>query len=389
MSTTQVRPITLPAITGLRAIAALLVFLCHARGLSIFGDPGPQGLYDTVFDNIGVGTLAVTGFFVLSGFVLTWSTRPGLPARQFYRRRFMKMFPNHAVVFGLILVLAAITGKAVAAGPAVANLLLVNSWIPDFSLSYAFGAVNGPTWSLSSEWALCLLFPVLFLLVRRIQPDRLWRWAIGVSVATPLLPWLSHTFLPADPPYPYLPGLSTADMWTLYFSPLGWASAFVVGMLLARIVQTGRWIGLRVLPVTALLGVVFAVAQTLPVSDRMTVLYPLPVSMLFAALAVRDLHGRPSWLGSRPMVWFGNISYAFFLVHLTTLYTLYELFSSTTVHKGVPSTGLGWGPLGGLAFLVGTALLCVLISWPLHKFVEVPIGRRFSRAREKVQVPIA
>jgi peptidoglycan/LPS O-acetylase OafA/YrhL len=367
----------LPAVTGLRCLAAFLVFAGHARGLSIFDNRAVQDGYDRIFEN--TGTLAVSSFFVLSGFVLTWSTKVGGITRIFYRRRFFKMFPNHVVVFAVALGLLIVSGGPVKLVPALANLLLVHAWIPDFSLSFTFNAVNGPTWSLSVEWALCLTFPLLILLVRRIRPGHLWNWAIGISALALLMPLISQSFLPAQPRYPYVADMSMADMWFLYFGPPAWMAAFVVGMILARIVQTGRWIGVGVSAAVLLLIGVFITARFLPTSYGLTVLYPLPLSMLFAAVAVSDIEGRRTWLGSKPMVWLGDTSYAFFLIHLTLLYTLYHAFSQKLVGAAGTYVGLAWGPLGGFAFLAGVMLLCVFLSWLLYSLVERPMMRRWSR----------
>lgn len=376
LSTGSGRPNKLPSVTGLRFIAAFLVFAGHARGMAIFENQSVQQGYDKIFENSG--TLAVACFMVLSGFLLTWSSKPGEPTRKFYRRRFFKVFPNHVVVFAAALAVLLVTGKAVDWAAAIANLFLVHAWIPDFSLGYAFGAVNGPTWSLSVEWALYLLFPVFYLGVKRIRRERLWNWAIGVSALGLLLPLISHTLLPADPPYPYLPGMSSADMWFLYFGPATWAIAFAVGMIFARIIQTGQWIGLGIAPAALLPVGVFLLSRFAPPGYGMSVLFPLPVAVLVAAVAAADLRGSKSWLGSKPMVWLGDTSYALFLVHLTLLYTVFETLGTDL---GDGNIVLGWGTVGGFAFLVGILTIGVLLSWLLFVCVERPIMRRFSRAR--------
>lgn len=46
---------------------------------------------------LNYGTYGVTFFFVLSGFVLTWSSRQTTGAPTFYRRRFARIWPSHFV----------------------------------------------------------------------------------------------------------------------------------------------------------------------------------------------------------------------------------------------------------------------------------------------------
>jgi peptidoglycan/LPS O-acetylase OafA/YrhL len=377
------RPNKLPSVTGLRFFAAFLVFAGHAQGLSIFEDEAVQNGYNTVFENSG--TLAVACFMVLSGFLLSWANKPGEQTRAFYRRRFFKVVPNHLVVFAAVVITLLVTGKAIDVVAAIANLFLVHAWIPDLTLGLAFNSVNGPTWSLSVEVLLYLLFPVFYLLVKRIRRDRLWNWAVGISAFGLLLPLISKALLPREPVHPYLEGMSTADMWFLYFGPATWAIAFVVGMIFARIIQTDQWIGLGILPAALLPVGVFILARFVPTSYGFSVLFPLPVAILVAAVAASDLRGRTTWLGSKAMVVLGDTSYALFLVHLTLLYTVFEAIG-TEVEEGY--FVLGWGTLQGIAFLVGILTTGVILSWLLFVLVERPAMRRWSRPKA-VQAPIA
>jgi peptidoglycan/LPS O-acetylase OafA/YrhL len=81
----------LDSLTGLRILAALGVVLIHSvknpssqKPLTVI--PGLQSV-------ASVGYLGVTFFFVLSGFVLTWSARRGGHAKSFYQKRFARIAP--------------------------------------------------------------------------------------------------------------------------------------------------------------------------------------------------------------------------------------------------------------------------------------------------------
>jgi peptidoglycan/LPS O-acetylase OafA/YrhL len=378
----------LPGLTGLRVIAALIVFLSHARALPLFGNHTVQAGYAHIFEN--GATFAMSCFVVLSGFVLTWSTKIGETARRFYRRRVFKMFPNHVVVYVAIAALLIAGGATLSVGPAVANLFLVQAWIPDLSLGTLFKAVNGQTAALSAELFLCLAFPFLVLLVRRIRPERLWAWAVGLSLLTLTLPPIVQSLAPRQPVNPYVTGVSLPDMWFLCFGPTAWVTTFLVGMILARIVREGRWIGVGVLPVVLLVIGVYALASVVPTAYGMTALYPLPVSLLFAAVAVSDLKGRRIWLASKPMVWLGECTYAFFLIHLTLLYVAFNVFTDQPlVAQGGLGAVLSWGPFGGLGFLAGVILVCLLLSRMLYRLVELPMMRRGARRNTGQQVKAA
>src|SRR3954466_10818588 len=84
----------LRSLTGIRWLAALLVFAYHVHVIRYFRD-GPAG---TVVDWLfGAGVTGVSFFFVLSGFVLAWSARDGDPPRSFWLRRIARVYPVHLV----------------------------------------------------------------------------------------------------------------------------------------------------------------------------------------------------------------------------------------------------------------------------------------------------
>lgn len=71
----------LDSLTGLRWWAAFGLFAYHMTNVAPL--PGQSLFY--------VGNYGVSFFFVLSGFVLTWSARPHITVRQFYFRRFARI----------------------------------------------------------------------------------------------------------------------------------------------------------------------------------------------------------------------------------------------------------------------------------------------------------
>src|SRR6266496_2959700 len=86
----------LPSLTGMRFIAASCVVANHALFINLF-PPGLAGDWEIVIRQ--ASWTSVGSFFVLSGFVLTWSARPGDAARTFYRRRFFRIYPQHLLTF--------------------------------------------------------------------------------------------------------------------------------------------------------------------------------------------------------------------------------------------------------------------------------------------------
>jgi len=87
----------LPALDGLRAVFVMLVFLYHG-GLDVPGD------------------LGVTGFFVLSGFLITWllikewDNSGSISLKGFYLRRALRIFPAYYVFIALTMIADAALG---------------------------------------------------------------------------------------------------------------------------------------------------------------------------------------------------------------------------------------------------------------------------------------
>ena len=187
----QNAPAHLDALTGLRGIAAWLVVLYHIR-LSLT-DLLPAAMIAV----LARGYLAVDLFFILSGFVLWYNYAPrlragGLPeAGLFLWRRFARIWPLHALILSGFVVFAALliaTGRDAAAYPFAQlplHLLLVQNW--GFTDRLAW---NDPAWSISTEMAASLLFPLVVL----AAPWERLRTAALLAIAAALLAGIALWF---------------------------------------------------------------------------------------------------------------------------------------------------------------------------------------------------
>ena len=168
------------ALDGLRGAAALLVVFYH---IEFHSAQWPNYLTDNGLTRHGY--LAVDLFFILSGFVISanYSARINsfLEGRKFLFLRFFRLYPLHVAVLMALFLFECVklavqyfalmtpsqqppfTGDR-SPGALVASLLLINGWhVSDVA------AWNGPSWSISCEFAAYLLFAVLTLagIVRR------------------------------------------------------------------------------------------------------------------------------------------------------------------------------------------------------------------------------
>ncbi|SHE96837.1 acyltransferase family protein [Streptoalloteichus hindustanus] len=366
----QVR--NLPSLTGLRFAAMLPVFLVHVALEGVFSaDSANWGFLN------GLGTsgyVAVSSFFVLSGFVITWSFDQRDTLRGFYRRRLARVLPNHVVVFGIALVLMAAFRMAVGLPNALAQLLLVQAWIPDYSY-LDFG--NSVSWSLSVDVVFYGLFPAIILVARKIRPRHLWYWAGVAVLGVVLVSTVAMFLLPAEPVRP-LGEISESQYWLIHFLPVSRLFECLLGVVMARIVQNGQWIGLRPLWAFALLLAAYAITFLVPYPYRLTSVTVAPLGLLIASLAVADVEGRRTLLSYRFLVRLGELSYAFYLLHNLVVRFGHLAFGGEEVDG--ETVGRTWSTPVALALIVAAFALSLGAAWLLHTFVEKPAVRRWSKA---------
>ena len=151
----------LNSLTGLRFVAALAVFVSHVLG--VFPLPGAGDLTASIIAPLGLG--GVGFFYVLSGFILTYvysqRTEP-LSLLGFYGKRIARIWPLHLVTTAIVL-FGVVTIRYQLDRPngvaqLLSNIFLLQSWWPDYQWVFS---INGPSWSLSNEAFFYLMFPWL------------------------------------------------------------------------------------------------------------------------------------------------------------------------------------------------------------------------------------
>lgn len=290
----------LDAITGLRWWAAFAVFLFHVR--NIVPLPGP------VADIAGFGHLGVTFFFVLSGFVLTWSWQPHVDKRTFYWRRFSRIYPLSLVT--LIIAIPVFYSfspdpaqpwvKPFDLGILVLCVLLLQGWFRDPVILFAG---NPAAWTLTVEAFFYTLHPFITTLLRRLSLIGSLCAAAGVLVFT----FVVRGYLVIDP------GSVLADLpW-----PLLRLNEFVLGMCLAWAFRKGWLPRIPLIVPLALMAIWFSALALLPDHDETTTLYgvvapysneaaTLLSALLIVSAASIDIRGRSRLMSWRPIVALGE-----------------------------------------------------------------------------------
>ncbi|GAA3435764.1 acyltransferase family protein [Kutzneria kofuensis] len=350
----------LPSLTGLRWVAAFLVFGMHVRNFGFFG-PGPAAnVMATVFQAGGTG---VSFFFILSGFVLMWSSRPKDTALGFLRRRVARIYPVHLVCVAIALVLALTIGSEMVptAGQLVTNVLLLHSWSPDYAYYQSLDPVS---WSLVCELLFYVSFPLFGRLARHLQARGAVVFAAVSALAVIAVP-IAVTVHPIS--------------WPIYFFPLARLGEFTLGIALARLVMLGRWHGpgLDVALGVTLIG--YFVVPALPGAFGNTFCTLLGFSLLIPAAATADLRGTHSVWRQPVMERLGEWSFSFYMVHVMVLSAVKTLLPGT-ISLSAPA---------GLVVVLAMFGVSLGLSWALFTFVETPGRKLIAGGRRKKRVTTA
>ncbi|MGK2855435.1 MAG: acyltransferase family protein [Microbacteriaceae bacterium] len=363
------------ALTGVRAVAALLVVLTHAAYTT---GKYPQGYTGLLLSRAEMG---VPIFFVLSGFLLF---RPWVKAaasgaappsvRRYAWHRVRRIMPAYAVT--VLLAYALYHFRDAGPNPGhtwmglLRNLSLTQIYADNYVYSYLHQGLT-QMWSLAVEAAFYVVLPALAWLLLVLLCRRRWRPALlyiglaGLFAVTPAWLVLVHTtdFLPDG-----------ARLWLPTY--LAW---FVGGMLLAALQATGaRAYALVCIP----LAVVSYLIAATPVAGEPTtspallsealvkaVFYAAIATLIVAPLALtgRAQSGERSgggWysrvLASRPMVFLGEISYEIFLIHLIVMELVMVEILRFPIYTG-----------SMMALFIGTLVVTIPLAWVLHRFTRV------------------
>ncbi|MFF8513310.1 acyltransferase family protein [Streptomyces sp. NPDC015492] len=341
----------LPSLTGLRCIAAFMVFFYHARNFGYF-EPGQSGqLVNWAF---GPGVMGVSFFFILSGFVLSWSARSEEPARAFWRRRLARIYPIHLVtaVITLLLAYTLLPGlQPSGAREAAANLLLVSAWRREW-----WQALNPVSWSLVCEAFFYAVFPVLQVGLRRLSVRTLKATAFTGVLCVMLLPW-ANTHYALD--------------WALHSSPISRLPEFVLGMTLGLLVKNGVWRGpgLDISLAVTLIG--YFLAAQIPPEYGYAACTVTGLALLIPAAATADLTRTPSPWRRPYLVRLGELSFAFYMIHILVMRCAELLFGTRPRLETYPA----------LAVTAAILAVSLALAWVLYISIERPGQRLLLPAR--------
>lgn len=365
LETPQYTRVHLKALTAARFFAAFVVLLFHCTTWELW----PDSIARTV---ASTGYIAVAFFFVLSGFILTYTywtpDRAGIRLVAFYKARLARIYPMYLLALFLALPFYA---KAVMNGQGGASqglrdallaVTLQQSQVPNAALTW-----NPPGWSLSTEAFFYLIFPLVLPFMVRGSLKRVGAVAILSIIAAIGLPVM---YLLANPDGLGNPTYASEAFWlnTLRYHPLARLPEFLLGVCIARF-----FLELPVLR-TPRTGMIMTVAGAGGIATLLAFADHIPYVLLhngllapaFAALVLGLATSTPvtKAMSARWVVLLGESSYALYILHIPLF-----MFAGSIARK-VAFEG-DKTPTFALVFLA----FAIAVSIVAFKAVEVPARR--------------
>jgi peptidoglycan/LPS O-acetylase OafA/YrhL len=319
----------IPSLSGLRAFAALAVVFTHVTAIAV------------------PGKLAVTLFFVLSGYLITTLLSSELAETrtirigEFYIRRARRLLPAYYVWLAAVIVLLPhrITMETGAAALYLSDYF--NAWIKRGIISH--------TWSLSVEEHFYLLWPIVLLKWSNTRYFRHALFAVFVAVQVARL-----LFGAAHPIY-------------FYYSFEARVDALLIGCVLALWAKNGgtlpaffkarlAWL----LPISGFALCMF-MPETLFASFGDTL-----AAWCSALLIAQVVEAPPRILNNRVTDYLGALSYSLYLYHILVRWVYVVI---------VPGSNGGYSVIG-LTNQVAVTLLSIGAAALSYRYIERPFLKR-------------
>jgi len=353
----------IPSLDGIRALAILIVFLSHAG----FSDWVP-------------GILGVTIFFFLSGYLITTLLRLEMDRhghvsfKQFYLRRTLRIFPPLYAYLLLLLLLAWI---GLIPRPETPGVIAEATYVTNFYLVY-HGSMGLPAgsevlWSLAIEEHFYLIFPLLYVIIRRTSPEGRTQGVIlllGCALVLAWRFWLVYSVHAGGGRALHIDHGTDTRLDSMLF---GCALALWGNPVLDQPLWSDKALKGFLLPLAAIVLAFTLICRSVLFRDSIRfTLQGLAMMPIFTA-AIRfpsaPLFAALNW---RPVRFVGVLSYSIYLVHHTVIVILRPMIAREWI------------------VTITAAILSLLIATASYYLLELPCARlrkRFSRAHSSQAAP--
>jgi peptidoglycan/LPS O-acetylase OafA/YrhL len=340
------RDLKIRSLDGVRAVSILLVFSAHGMGLQI-------------------GSLGVTIFFFLSGYLITTLLRREYDVAHrinftgFYLRRFFRIYPPMCgmLVMTFVLCRSGILDFDFTSRQAAVALLQLSNYVSLYWPSFRMPPGTGILWSLAVEEHFYFLFPIAYAVLRGRVRRPLHQAMILWAICALILLWRLTLVLRLHASVGHLAYATDTRLDSILF---GCALGVYGNPALDAESRFSRRFWLYVLLPLALLllGSPHLIhgnewRESLKYSLQGIALVPI-----FCAVVRYPTAPVVSILNWRPIAFLGVLSYSFYLVH----YVIVSALDRSLPPRSPTTISLAFG-------------LSLLVSWAFHVAIERPSNR--------------
>lgn len=346
-------------VQALRGIAALLVVLCHARDYLI----GTEN-FSFAESILLPGAMGVDLFFIISGFIMVYSTRNAdgsiTYAKEFLIKRFSRIWPTYTVI--TILWAVSISGLAYFSN--IDNLIIFLKsifFIPvkEFAPLY-FDPIIPIGWTLNFE----IYFYAIFGASLLFKKLRLLAMLCWIALTVIALPMATRDLSPN----PFTFYMFTPNYLNLMANPI--ILEFVAGAIIGYIYINDR---------------ILIKSKTIATN---LILVSVGFVIWYNYSGAGNLHGITKWGGSlcllvlciaiasksmhikipKSLIWLGKVSFSLYLTHYLTRYFLDGLMAKT----GLSSFTHTWG------YIVFSTAVCIAVAGASQYWLEQKLSDAFK-----------
>lgn len=324
------------------------------------------------------GPSGVAYFYVLSGFVMGLAYfRDGerFNITKFWQARFLRLYPLYLIAFLLTCAYYADSILRIKPQKVLANIFIVQSWIPAYSQSF-----NYPAWSMTVEIFFYILFPFFAIWAYRQSTKKL----ITISIIFWVLSQIIYHILWIG----YFP--ERKDI--IVYSPIFHMNSFMIGAVGSIwYLREGKLLKLKKTTIFSMLfvSIIFICAYTI-ISLRYKNLFPYlptdlqpmagllaPVMVLFCIALSLDQSQLSKFLNHPAFIALGEATYAIYILHvpLTWFY-----------HRFLEASNFIQDP--ARIFDLTTFPLLILIGLLTRNYIDQPIQTWLKNNIRRINIPL-
>ena len=336
------------SLTSLRGIFILFIFFHHC--LTLY----PGG-----------GTMAVTFFFVLGGFVMTLGYKDKIASKdfdykQYLTRRCIKFYPLHLLCILAVMPLAFLSFTWLDVPKLALNAVLLQTWVPIPEWYFSF---NWVSWYLANTMFFAAVFPFVFKCISGASSK-------GKGLMASLMAIIYVVVAVSIPEEKYHA--------ILYISPYMRLMDFVLGIFLAL-----DYLKLKECPmekrnnavcqIAIVSLIVLLVVESCLLSENATLFAPvywIPVALLILIASLSETSWGGQILQNKWLQRLGELSFTIFMVHQIILRYTTVVFYKILHFENV------------IVYVVFTLTMTIVVSVVVDKYILKPITQWLTKRNQ-------